>query len=88
MGMERRERKNAGSTSVVGAGEHETKSKRNERRIREENGVRTVHREPLVQVFALGEAHREAFLLGKGHQAAVLAGRPFFEEVFAQLGCE
>lgn len=38
--------------------------------------------------FVVGEAQREAFLLGKGHQTAVLAGKPFFEEVFAQLGCE
>ncbi len=38
--------------------------------------------------FVVGEAHREAFLLGKGTQPAVLAGRPFFTEVFTQLGCE
>lgn len=38
--------------------------------------------------FVVGEAPREAFLLGKGHQTAVLAGKPFFTEVFTQLGCE
>ncbi|KAK7695770.1 hypothetical protein QCA50_000407 [Cerrena zonata] len=38
--------------------------------------------------FVVGEAHREAFLLGKGKQTAVLAGKPFFDEVFAQVGCE
>ncbi|TCD69851.1 hypothetical protein EIP91_005928 [Steccherinum ochraceum] len=38
--------------------------------------------------FVVGEAVREARLLGKGKAAAVLAGRPFFEEVFVQLGCE
>ena len=38
--------------------------------------------------FVVGEAEREAFLLGKGHQTAVLAGKPFFTEVFTQLGCE
>lgn len=38
--------------------------------------------------FVVGEAQREAYLLGKGHQAAVLAGKPFFTEVFEQLGCE
>ncbi|KAG1892265.1 Quinolinate phosphoribosyl transferase [Suillus subluteus] len=38
--------------------------------------------------YVVGEVHREAFLFGKGKQAAVLAGRPFFTEVFAQLGCE
>lgn len=38
--------------------------------------------------FVVGEAQREAFLLGKGTQPAVLAGRPFFTEVFTQLGCE
>lgn len=38
--------------------------------------------------FVVGEAHREAFLLGKGSQTAVLAGKPFFTEIFAQLGCE
>jgi len=38
--------------------------------------------------YVVGEAHREAFLFGKGKQAAVLAGRPFFTEVFTQLGCE
>ncbi|KAJ8584783.1 nicotinate-nucleotide diphosphorylase [Rhizopogon salebrosus TDB-379] len=38
--------------------------------------------------YVVGEAHREAFLFGKGTQTAVLAGRPFFTEVFAQLGCE
>jgi len=38
--------------------------------------------------FVVGEAQREAFLLGKGHQTAVLAGKPFFTEVFEQLGCE
>ncbi|KAI0722250.1 nicotinate-nucleotide diphosphorylase [Cerioporus squamosus] len=38
--------------------------------------------------FVVGEVQREAFLLGKGKQTAVLAGAPFFEEVFAQLGCE
>ncbi|GJE84260.1 nicotinate-nucleotide diphosphorylase [Phanerochaete sordida] len=38
--------------------------------------------------FVVGEAPREAFLLGKGHQTAVLAGKPFFTEVFEQLGCE
>ncbi|THH31294.1 hypothetical protein EUX98_g2863 [Antrodiella citrinella] len=37
--------------------------------------------------FVVGEARREAFLLGKGRDTAVLAGKPFFEEVFAQLGC-
>jgi len=37
--------------------------------------------------FVVGEAHREAFLLGKGKETAVLAGKPFFEEVFEQLGC-
>ena len=37
--------------------------------------------------FVVGEAEREAFLLGKGHQPAVLAGKPFFTEVFEQLGC-
>lgn len=38
--------------------------------------------------FVVGEAHRSAFLFGKGKQTAVLAGVPFFDEVFAQLGCE
>ena len=38
--------------------------------------------------FVVGEAQREAFLLGKGKQTAVLAGKPFFDEVFEQLGCE
>lgn len=38
--------------------------------------------------YVVGEVHREAFLFGKGKQTAVLAGRPFFTEVFAQLGCE
>ena len=38
--------------------------------------------------FVVGEVEREAWLLGKGTQTAVLAGRPFFNEVFAQLGCE
>ncbi|PSR93713.1 hypothetical protein PHLCEN_2v4608 [Hermanssonia centrifuga] len=38
--------------------------------------------------FVVGEALREAFLLGKGGQTAVLAGKPFFTEVFEQLGCE
>jgi len=38
--------------------------------------------------YVVGEAHREAFLFGKGTQTAVLAGRPFFTEVFTQLGCE
>ena len=38
--------------------------------------------------FVVGEAQREAFLLGKGKQTAVLAGKPFFDEVFAQGGCE
>lgn len=38
--------------------------------------------------FVVGETHREAFLLGKGKSVAVLAGKPFFEEVFSQLGCE
>ncbi|OAX44476.1 nicotinate-nucleotide diphosphorylase [Rhizopogon vinicolor AM-OR11-026] len=38
--------------------------------------------------YVVGEAQREAFLFGKGTQTAVLAGRPFFTEVFAQLGCE
>ncbi|KAH7914433.1 Quinolinate phosphoribosyl transferase [Hygrophoropsis aurantiaca] len=37
--------------------------------------------------YVVGEAEREAFLWGKGKQVAVLAGRPFFTEVFAQLGC-
>ncbi|KAI0787035.1 nicotinate-nucleotide diphosphorylase [Irpex lacteus] len=37
--------------------------------------------------FVVGEAQREAYLLGKGHQTAVLAGKPFFTEVFEQLGC-
>ena len=37
--------------------------------------------------FVVGEHEREAFLLGKGNQAAVLAGKPFFTEVFEQLGC-
>ncbi|KAG2369642.1 Quinolinate phosphoribosyl transferase [Suillus spraguei] len=38
--------------------------------------------------YVVGEVQREAFLLGKGKQTAVLAGRPFFTEVFTQLGCE
>jgi nicotinate-nucleotide pyrophosphorylase (carboxylating) len=38
--------------------------------------------------YVVGETHREAFLFGKGTQTAVLAGRPFFTEVFKQLGCE
>lgn len=38
--------------------------------------------------YVVGEVHREAFLFGKGKHTAVLAGRPFFTEVFAQLGCE
>ena len=38
--------------------------------------------------FVVGEAQREAFLLGKGKQTAVLAGKPFFDEVFTQVGCE
>ncbi|KAG2156242.1 Quinolinate phosphoribosyl transferase [Suillus clintonianus] len=38
--------------------------------------------------YVVGEVNREAFLFGKGKQTAVLAGRPFFNEVFAQLGCE
>ncbi|EGO02165.1 hypothetical protein SERLA73DRAFT_166646 [Serpula lacrymans var. lacrymans S7.3] len=38
--------------------------------------------------YVVGEAHREAFLFGKGKQTAVLAGRPFFAEIFAQVGCE
>ncbi|KAH7931192.1 nicotinate-nucleotide diphosphorylase [Leucogyrophana mollusca] len=38
--------------------------------------------------YVVGEAEREAFLWGKGKQTAVLAGRPFFTEVFAQLGCQ
>ncbi|EKM59254.1 uncharacterized protein PHACADRAFT_249577 [Phanerochaete carnosa HHB-10118-sp] len=38
--------------------------------------------------FVVGEALREAFLLGKGRQTAILAGKPFFTEVFTQLGCE
>ncbi|KAG1755501.1 Quinolinate phosphoribosyl transferase [Suillus lakei] len=38
--------------------------------------------------YVVGEVNREAFLFGKGKQTAVLAGRPFFTEVFAQLGCE
>ena len=37
--------------------------------------------------FVVGEVEREAFLLGKGSQTAVLAGKPFFTEVFEQLGC-
>lgn len=37
--------------------------------------------------FVVGEVEREAFLLGKGKQPAVLAGKPFFDEVFTQLGC-
>lgn len=37
--------------------------------------------------FVVGEVEREAFLLGKGNQPAVLAGKPFFDEVFAQVGC-
>ena len=38
--------------------------------------------------FVVGEAQREAWLLGKGNSPAVLAGKPFFEEVFTQLGCQ
>jgi len=38
--------------------------------------------------FVVGEAPRAAFLFGKGTQTAVLAGVPFFDEIFAQLGCQ
>ena len=34
--------------------------------------MRTVHREPLVQVFALGEAHREAEVPRSLHSGSVL----------------
>ena len=39
--------------------------------------------------FVVGEAPREARLLckHKGTEPCVLAGRPFFEQVFAELGC-
>ena len=37
--------------------------------------------------FVVGEDEREAYLFGKGKQRAVLSGVPFFEEVFAQVGC-
>jgi len=36
--------------------------------------------------FVVGEDPCEARLLGKS--AGILAGVPFFDEVFAQLGCE
>ena len=38
--------------------------------------------------FVVGEDQKTAFLLGKGKQTAVLAGKPFFTEVFEQLGCQ
>lgn len=38
--------------------------------------------------YVVGEAERVAFLFGKGKQPAVLAGSPFFDEIFAQLGCQ
>ncbi|KAJ3488789.1 hypothetical protein NLI96_g2575 [Meripilus lineatus] len=37
--------------------------------------------------FVVGEDQKTAFLLGKGKQTAVLAGKPFFTEVFEQIGC-
>lgn len=38
--------------------------------------------------YIVGETERTAFLFGKGKQPAVLAGRPFFTEIFSQLGCQ
>ena len=38
--------------------------------------------------YVVGEVQREAFLFGKGKNTAVLAGVPFFDEVFAQVGCQ